>query len=153
MTVDTPVPFRDTEDVNLLIISEYGDMQSDAFKLARGMEVAYFQRVPKDVPYIVPEMSGVTQVDSWRPYIGAADIVLVDDPAFVAKIAKDFNLDDKVVMYRVNNDSYAETARLMYWLNPMTVDALRAAMENVDIEPVHLERPNWLKRLFRGNRA
>jgi hypothetical protein len=154
------VPNGDIERMlpKVLIISENGSMSVDADKMAEVADVIYFQRSvePDTVPYIFPDGERVKYATSWRPYVTEADMIIVDDPSFVAKLGKDFNLNGAIVLYRVNNESYEEAARLMHWLNPATVDALKAAMENADIEPeqaIEIKRPSWLRRLLRRSRA
>ncbi len=161
MTVDTYDPNRDTHLADVLMISESGSLQSTAFGLGMAMNVSYFQRQVGDIPRIFPEDGPVRQVDSWRPYVSGADIIIVDDPSYVSHIGRDFDLNGTTLLYFVNPTSRDEVKRLAHWLNPVTLDALRSAMECVDIpddEPmmpvVEVEkRPRWWKRLLRRNRG
>ncbi len=166
MTVDTTVPDRDTAvQMSVLLISEEGGMRADAFGLAPSMNVAYFQRLSGDISYIIPEDSGIAHVSSWRPFVQAADMIIVDDPSYVSRLSKDFDLSSKIVLYRVNEQSHKEAARLMHWLNPLTIDSLRNAIESVDVQPSTIPpalveaNPNKLSwylrpwRLFRRSRA
>ncbi len=163
MTVDPIVPNGDiTVNANVLIISEEGGMEGEMLRMRDRFNMRYFQRLPGDTPYIFPEESGVEQVDSWRPYITWADMIIVDNPAFVAKLDKDFALDaGTMVVYKINNKSYEEVSRLMHWLNPVTVDALKEAMVMIDAEPEQpieigtrpISLSKRIKRLFRRNRA
>jgi hypothetical protein len=161
MTVDTYDPNRDTRLADVLIISEHGNMQSTAFGLSTAMNVSYFQRQVGDIPRIFPEDGPIRQVDSWRPYVSGADVVIVDDPSYVAHIGKDFDLEGTTLLYFVNHTSKDEVKRLVHWLNPMTLDSLRSAMECVDIPedepaatlPETEERPGFWKRLLRRHRG
>ena len=161
MTVDTPVPIWDNspeskKTMNALFISESGGLQSTAFGLSDRMVIKYFQRLPGDTPYIFPGDSPIEQVDSWRPHITWADMIVVDDPAFVSRMSVDFKLDDLILMYMVNDEVYKEAGRLINWLNPLTLSSLKDAMENVDIPSIaiaDIKRPNLLKRMLRRLRG
>jgi hypothetical protein len=156
------VPIGDTVGLKVLMISESGSMSFDADNLAEVVDITYFQRTTNAdaVPHIFSDGERVGYVDSRRPHVADADMIIVDDPSFVAKLGKDFNLNAKVILYRINNEAYEEAGRLMKWLNPHTLGALKAAMENVDIDPepfafdVKVKQPGRLRRMFsRRSRA
>ena len=140
---------------NVLVISEEGGMLERLVEVQYSLSIKYFQRLPDETPYIASEDDVIEHIASWRPYVGWADIIIVDDPSYVARIAKDFNLNGKLVLYRVNNKAREEAERLMHWLNPLTLTALKDAMENVDFEPVDIKivKSKWWKRLFGGSRG
>jgi len=150
MTVDAFVPNGDTaKRLKVLIISEDGGMREDALILSQSADVVFFQRLAGEVSYIFPEDHEVINVASWRPHVNDADVIIVDDVTFIWKIHSDFG-DDKLILFKVDSRSKDETMRLAHWLNPVTLNALRASMEVVDIQPI--KQPLW-KRLFRRPRG
>ena len=172
MTVDTYIPNwdiaafanGDSEEeqvlvsvgvANVLVISEEGGMLEGLAVLQRVLNIKYFQRLPEEAPYIASGADGVERVASWRPHIGWANMIIVDDPSYVARLAADFNLEDKLVLYRIGNKVREEAERLIHWLNPLTLATLKDAMENVDFEPADIKivKPKWWKRLFGGSRG
>lgn len=173
MTVDTYVPNGDTvEEVqpslrnlaNVLVISEEGGMMEMMSRVQYNLNIRYFQRLPGGVTYIASDNDVIQHVESWRPHIIWADMIVVDDPSYVARLGKDFNLDGKLVLYRIDSEAHGEAERLLHWMNPLTLATLRDAMESVDIEPAvgdifqapprwNIGVLNWLRRLFRRRRG
>ena len=149
MTVDAFVPNGDTARMKVLIISEEGDMRRDALALSYSADVVFFQRLAGEVSYIFPEDNEVTNVSSWRPHIAEADVIIIEDTTFISKIHKDFG-DGKLILYKVTKQSMDELMRLAYWMNPVTINALRASMEVIDTEPPKQSLWQRLSRRFRA---
>ena len=161
MTVDSAVPIRDPSVINMLVISEDGKALPFAQAFENHANVRYYQGDSGQIPYLMPHDSAVIAIATWRPYVEQSSIIVVDGMSYMGKLTADFNLTNTTIFYMVDTQAIEELTRLIHWLNPITISALRDGIENIDIDPELVNvgpvnvssKRTWKDRLLRRNRG